>query len=1262
MLRKILICAVLSLASSFSLSSQPHIIAHRGYWTKEESAQNSRSSVQNAIHAGCYGAEVDIYLTTDGRLVLFHDPTIEGVRLDESTYKELSGHLLSNGESIPLLDEILPLIVASDHTKLIIEIKPHNHSHKEKAAVEKTLELVEKYGVADKVEYISFSSFICESLIEADPKAKVAYLSGSLSPDMLKEKGYAGLDYHMSVLKKNPEWIPRAKELGLTVNVWTVNRPEDFHYFVLSGADFITTDRPTYLYTEAWQDPGVNHINRAPMRTSFFAYESYPLALAGEEKASVYYKDVSGLWKFAFTKDANAGYSGFYTTNYDFRSWDEIPVPGLWELHGYGDPLYVNKGYAWANQFISNPPEIPLLNNHTGYYRHTFHVPESWKNKQVFLHFGSVTSNLTLWINGMFVGYSEDSKLEAQFDITPYLTEGENSLALQVNRWCDGTYLEDQDFWRLSGISRDVFLFAREKTHIHDFTLNAMPDKNYKNGKLEVLVTLNVPSNKASIQAELIDPQGVSLVKKALSPSGKTTFTGTFAVKDVALWSAELPHLYTLVLSLTEDGKETEFIPWKVGFRNVEIKNAQLLVNGKPILIKGVNRHEMDPATGYDVSKERMLQDIELMKRFNINAVRTSHYPNVPLWYKLCDQYGLYVVDEANIESHGMGYGENTLAAREDYLQAHLERMERMYQRDKNHASIIIWSMGNEAGDGDNFTKGYHLLREADIQKRPIQYERTARPEVSDIYAPMYRNYEICINYLENNPQRPLIQCEYAHAMGNSMGGFGRYWELIRTYPQYQGGFIWDFVDQALFLKREEGHYIYAYGGDYNAYDVSDQNFNCNGLFDPSRNPNPHAYEVAYHHQDVWVQNEKVSDGKIRIFNEYFFRDLSHLSLDWELVANGVPVKKGHISTLKTAPGQTQVIDLGYRSSHWEPYRNKEIFLNVYFSTRNSLGILPAGVVLAKEQLVVHVPRAIEESGQKGTLLFDICTGDKNWLVARAGTMHAEFSKKDGFLSRLSLDGKEILKENTCLTPHFWRALTDNDFGAALQIKNARWRNPHMEFEGFELEEDRISASYHLPELQARLWMTYRPTPDGGLQVTQTLEALAREEEWADMPALFRFGVRFNTPKEYNKLHYYGKGPHENYADRSDGSFVGLYSQLVSDQFYPYIRPQENGTKTDIRWWALSDRTGAGFQIHSDVPFSASALHFSTETLDDGMAKNNRHSRDLKEEDFTQCCIDLRQTGLGCVNTWGALPLPEHMLPYGHYTFTFTLSDITNLY
>jgi beta-galactosidase len=1263
MLRITLISTILHIFSTLSLAAQPGIIAHRGFWNREGSAQNSRSAVLNAINAGCYGVEIDVYLTTDGKVVLVHDPVLNGVRIDESAYSDLSDHTLSNGETLPLLDEILPLIAAQQRTRLIIEIKPHRDKDTEKAAVAGILELVEQAGVREKVEYISFSAYICETVIASQPDARVAYLGGSLSPGQLKEKGYSGLDYNMRVLRENPQWIPQAKQLGLTVNVWTVNRPEDIHYFTLSGVDYITTDNPAYAPVALWQDPELNRINRAPMRTSYFAYENLTLALSGRKDSSAMFKDLKGLWKFAWTPHADGGYTDFQQPHYDDRAWDYMPVPGLWELNGYGDPLYLNAGYAWMNQYRSNPPVVPLMNNHTGYYRHTFTLPENWTDKQVFIHLGSVTSNAYLWINGMFAGYSQDSKLEAQFDITPYLKDGENLIALQVYRWCDGTYLEDQDFWRLSGIARDAYLFAREKTHIHDFILDPSLENNYRQGNLNLSATLNNPSGDFILKAELTNPQGLSLGSKILSESGDNLFTGNFLVKNVQPWSAELPRLYTLVLSLEDrqTGKTVEYIPWKVGFRSVEIKDAQLLVNGKPVLIKGANRHEIDPSTGYHISRERMIQDIRLMKQFNINAVRTCHYPNTPLWYELCDLYGIYVVDEANIESHGMGYGEHTLAARQDYLQAHLQRMERMFERDKNHACIIVWSMGNEAGDGHNFTKGYELLREADVQQRPIQYERATRAGISDIFAPMYLGYEGCVRYLENDPKRPLIQCEYAHAMGNSQGGFGRYWEIIRKYPHYQGGFIWDFVDQALYLERPAGNFIFAYGGDYNIYDASDQNFNCNGLFTPDRKPNPHAREVAFHYQNVWVYDDDAANGKISVFNEHFFRDLSHLYMEWEVTAEGIPVLTGHVNDLNIPPQKTGPVGLGYRSSNLLPYGNNELFLNVRFYSKKEEGLLTAGELLAKGQLLIQGPQ-IKETASNTPEKVLINDHDRNWLIVQAGNMHVAFSKHNGFVSSLSFSGRKTLLENTFIRPNFWRAPTDNDFGASLQTKYAVWKDPVMEFRGFSKEGNALCAEYDLPQLNAKLFMRYSADPRGGLRITQELKTGVLQDEVRDIPPLFRFGIRFFTPKQYNRLVYYGRGPGENYPDRKDASFVGLYRQDVEDQFYPYIRPQENGTRTDIRWWQLLDHRGSGILVDSDSLFSASALHYSQELLDDGPVKHNRHSLDLEEADFTQCSVDLRQMGLGCINSWGALPQPQYLLPYGDYSFTCSILDTNNNY
>lgn len=1256
MIRFISLLTVLICSAFVRTAAQPQVIAHRGFWTKDNSVQNSRNSVQNAIEAKCWGAEIDVYLTTDGKVVLFHDPELNGKRIDNSTYAGLKDFRLANGETLPLLEEILNLKGLGHPTKLIIEIKAHDTPEKETAAVKKVLDLVNGAGMQQAVEYISFSDHICETLIALEPRARVSNLSGKLNPAELKEKGYSGLDYHMNVFRDHPQWIALAKELGLTVNVWTVDNEEDLHYFTAAEVDYITTNYPLFRLQEPWIDPEMNEINRLPMHSSYFAYETLDLAMEGDRRKSTRYKNLKGIWKFAWATDEWTRHTDFYKPEYNDKSWAAIPVPGLWELNGFGDPLYVNSGYAWYNQFSSNPPFVPTENNRVGSYRHTFSVPEDWKGKQVIIHFGSVTSNMTLWVNGMMVGYSEDSKLEAEFNITPYLKDGENLLAMQIYRWCDGSYLEDQDFWRLTGICRDVYLYAREKVHIRDFVLNATPDKNYKNGTLDISLDLNSKATTQKVLAQLLDGEGKQLLKTELLEQKPGQYGARLKVNGIKCWSAEVPNLYKLILILSDNGKETELIPWQVGFRTSEIRNGQLLVNGQPILIKGANRHEMDPATGYQVSRERMIQDILLMKQFNINAVRTCHYPDTPLWYELCDQYGIYIVDEANIESHGMGYGEHTLAIREDYTKAHMQRVQRMYQRDKNHSCIIIWSLGNEAGDGENFTKAHDWLKDADTQHRPIQYERAQNRDISHIFCPMYMGYERAEQYVTNNPSKPLIQCEYAHAMGNSMGGFNTYWNLIRKYPHYQGGFIWDFVDQALHLRRPDGRYVFAYGGDYNKYDASDFNFNCNGLFSPDRVPNPHTYEVGYYYQNIWATDARVTEGRIHVFNEYFFRDLSNFMLDWELMADGITVMKGTVPQLNAAPQQKITVPLGYTAADLAAYENSELFLNVCFSTKKQEGPVQAGTVLARAQIPAGKPAAPSARvNETQTVLCIIKDNDINYLMADAGPLHVEFGKQNGFITRLVFNGRSQLLEGSLIRPNFWRAPTDNDFGANLQNRFRAWLSPHMIFKGFEINGNTIKATYDMPDLKASLFMTYLLDADHGVTITQEFKTHASGEEAAGISPMFRFGIRLTLPRQYDRLTYYGRGPAENYADRKDASFIGLYSQSVTEQFYPYIRPQETGTKSDIRWWEVTDPAGQGLRVTSPQLFSASALHYAVETLDEGPWKRNRHSRDLNPEPFTECCIDARQMGLGCINSWGAMPENAHMLPYGDYSFTVTL-------
>ena len=697
-------------------------------------------------------------------------------------------------------------------------------------------------------------------------------------------------------------------------------------------------------------------------------------------------------------------------------------------------PIYVNIGYAWRNQFENNPPYVPTENNHVGSYRKEITVPASWKGKDIIAHFGSVTSNMYLWVNGKYVGYSEDSKLEAEFYLTPYLKPGQkNLIAFQVFRWCDGTYLEDQDFFRYSGVGRDCYLYARDKKRIEDIRVTPDLDSEYKNGSLNI--ALNLKGN-GKVNLILKDASG-----KEVATTQATKGTATIEVTNPHKWTAETPYLYTLYASL--EGSN-EVIPVKVGFRKVEMKNAQLLVNGQPILIKGANRHELDPDGGYVISKERMIQDIQVMKQFNLNAVRTCHYPDNNYWYELCDQYGIYMVAEANIESHGMGYGEKTLAKRDDYTLAHMERNQRNVQRSFNHPSVIIWSLGNEAGYGPNFEKAYDWIK-AEDPSRLVQYEQAGRNGKTDIYCPMYLGYKGCEDYSKDEKyQKPLIQCEYAHAMGNSEGGFKEYWDLVRKYPKYQGGFIWDFVDQSVRWTGKNGKMIYAYGGDFNRFDASDFNFCDNGLISPDRIPNPHMYEVGYFYQDIWTNPADIKNGEISIFNEYFFRDLSAYYLEWQVLKAGKVMRSGRVEDLNVGPQQTVKMKLPIgdicQCSEW--------LLNVAYKLKNTEGLLPAGHIIAKQQLVLNPYKAPSmELGNEAKSNWEVVEptlkeNDKHYLIVHGENFRIEFDKQNGYLSKYQVNGLDMMKEGSYLKPNFWRAPTDNDFGAYLQRRYDVWKNP----------------------------------------------------------------------------------------------------------------------------------------------------------------------------------------------------------------------------
>ncbi len=1012
-------------------------------------------------------------------------------------------------------------------------------------------------------------------------------------------------------------------------------------------------------FTE-WHDPAVNEINRLEMRASYFPYESLEAARTENKSESDRFLTLDGFWKFNWVKDADQRPTDFFKKDFNDSAWGTMPVPGMWELNGYGDPQYVNIGYPWREQFENNPPEVPVKNNHVGSYRRTVEIPEEWSGKQVIAHFGSATSCIYLWVNGKFVGYSEDSKLDAEFDITKYLHPGTNTIALQMFRWCDGTYVEDQDFFRLSGLARENYLYARDRRHIADIHLTPTLSNGYKSGKLDVDLTFPPAAKGCSAEITLLDPSGKKIGTNTIKVSGSDA-RSTFELPSVELWSAETPVLYPVEISLKDaSGKTIEATALNAGFREVKVEGGQLLVNGKPVLIKGANRHELDPDGGYVVPVERMIEDIRILKENNFNAVRTCHYPDDPRWYDLCDKYGIYLTAEANIESHGMGYEEKTLAKNPQYKETHLQRNRRNVQRNYNHPSVIVWSLGNEAGNGPNFDACHDWVKGYD-SSRPVQYEQSSDGAMSsgrntDIACPMYANYENCEKYASSNPSKPLIQCEYAHAMGNSMGGFGEYWELIRKYPSYQGGYIWDFVDQSLRKKGKDGVMIYGYGGDWNSYDASDLNFCDNGLVSPDRVPNPHMQEVKYWQQPIWTKY--LGDGKLAIFNEDYFSDYSDHYLRWSVLSDGDIVASGIVDNLKLNPDSMTPMVLPIDS-----IPGGEALLNVEYRLKDAKGLLEPDHITAYQQFILN-----EGTGSDVTVrpaMADTYTSlgevkvvdnDRNFIIIESPLARLDFSRKNGFLTRYDVGGRELLDKGAVLEPNFWRAPTDNDFGAKFNINNRVWADPGLKLSSLNAtEEDGIAvvkAKYDMTKTGGELTLTYRINNAGEMTVTEDMKVSGK----SDVPDLLRFGMRLRMPKEYDRIDYYGRGPGENYADRKESALLGHYRQTVNEQFYPYIRPQETGTKSDVRRWLQHNAGRKGIEIVASQPFSASALHYSQESLDEGLEKQQAHSQEVKPDEGVWLCIDGAQAGLGCIDSWGAWPLPEYRLPYGDRSFTFKIT------
>ena len=995
-----------------------------------------------------------------------------------------------------------------------------------------------------------------------------------------------------------------------------------------------------------WQNASVVERNRLPMRATFHTDDPQ--------------MSLHGLWKFKWYETPDGRSTTFFQPQTDDSDWGEMPVPGIWELNGYGDPLYVNIGYCWKGRFENNPPYVPVEKNHVGQYRNSFTVPADWNGKQIILHIGSATSNIRAWINGKEVGYSQDSKLEARFDVTRFVKPGEENLfAFEIFRWCDGTYLEDQDFWKLAGIARETYLTAREKEHIEDININADAEGN---------LSWKVVATKGIKEVIFRIPRlGYSLVlnKPSAVKDGLKVFEGAERFDNVMLWSAETPNLYHVEVIATDGKKSCGTANLTTGFRTVKIEGKLLYINGKPILIKGVNRHEMNPYGAYVISKEDMLRDIRIMKELNINTVRTCHYPDDPYWYELCDKYGLYVIDEADNEAHGLGYGEGAIAKNPLYNKEITNRVERMMRRDRNHPSIIVWSLGNEAGNGQNFFDAYDFAKAFD-PTRPVQYERGQggdnRDRNSDIFSPMYIRYANAEKYIKNDQDRPFIMCEYAHAMGNSMGGFKEYWDLIRKYPTFQGGCIWDFVDQALYKPADAEKYgtdhVFAFGGDYNSEDPSDASFNNNGLIAPDRAWHRHAYEVRYQHRSIlaWASPEEAAKGRVHIFNEYFFIPLDRFSLDWELVRNGVAFRRGSVASLGVQPQDSAAIDLGYKVNP-ELLKDSDVYLNISFRLNRQDGILPAGTELSYEQIVLSeswVPDAYTP------------------LTLSKRPFEIEFDKETGSLTKYSYFGKNLI--SSPILPCFGRAVTDNDEGMLVDLsfdKEAKrmfatWRNPEIKATSFEDRQDgdtRIVTVKYKPIEDAIPVLTYRIAPDGVINVTLSVEDAGNLKA---APHFFRVGVEFEMPGEYSQIDFYGEGPFDSYCDRRSSTMMGHYTQSVIDQYdYTVVRPQESGTHCGLKWFSVLNPDGNGIRITSSAKeFSASALPVSRQMLD--RHPDFGHSLELKKsahesdrtDGQTYVNLDLRQMGLGCVSSFGDHPLPAYLIPAAPYTFEFTMTPV----
>ena len=1010
-----------------------------------------------------------------------------------------------------------------------------------------------------------------------------------------------------------------------------------------------------------WENPSVFAVNTEKTRVTALPYADIEGAIADEYERSLFFQSLNGHWKFHWVPKVADVPHGFYKENYDDRNWDSMPVPGNWEFNGYGIPVYISAGFG----FSASPPHIDRENSPVGAYRQSFTIPESWDGRRVILHFEGGTNFIYVYVNGEQVGINKNARSPAEFDITPYLRPGENLLACQVHKFSDGSYLEDQDMWRLGGINRSVYLYSTGDTRIQDFFAHPDLDRNYQHGVFSMEVTLRNYSEKVlkrKLEVAILDREGKTVLRQStssdLAATGEHELIFKGRVSNPHQWTAETPYLYTLLLTLKDErGTLIEATSAKIGFRKVEILDGQLLVNGKKIMIKGVNLHEFNTLTGQVVDREVMLRNIQLMKELNINAVRTSHYPQPPLWYKLCDEHGLYLVDEANLESHGLGYGPDNVSNFPEWHAQHMDRMIRLVERDKNHPSVIIWSLGNEASNGKAFFDMYDWAKNRD-PGRPVQYEQAyQRDSNTDIIAHMYPSWENMKRDAVKELGRPYIMCEYAHAMGNSMGNFPEYWELMRSSKHMQGGFIWEWYNHGFAARDEQGRSYWAYGGDLGGYaQPNSDNFCMDGIITPDQQYMPHTYIVKKVYQNILFEAKDLDKGVISVINDFRFTALTSgdYNYKWLLLKNGVAAGEGSFNVEVPAHSAREVsLDL----PAIVPEKGVEYHLQLYAYNNRGDQLIPHGFEVAREEFSFGGNQWFTEAAMTGTLKV---SHQENRVTVTAGETEYQFLTADGgSLLSASTHGRPIFTELPRL--NFWRAPVDNDFGSGEQYNLSLWRsaghNVIHRFIEMNENEQGVSFAYRvkLRGVEAFVDITYTVNSDGSL--TTDLHYQAESDE---LPEMMRFGMLMVLPKQYNQFRWYGRGPHENYCDRNADSFMGVWEGSVEEQAYSYYRPQETGNKTDVRWLTLSTGEGSTIRVEGAQPLSVSATNYRPEDLDPGMTKKQQHWSDVIAREETVLCVDLFQRGVGGLNSWGARPLDSFRYTEEEYSYSFTFTPTMN--